>query len=161
MNHASPFDQGGRPQYGATGIVVSTPKERPAGDSLRELGQSRGLERFSVRAEPPEAHRAAVAQRPDVTVLALQRHPAGRSGGRVASENDDVVSARVDEALDADLEVLIGVPDDAEALAPDAGAALDGVARVHVLHVLGDELARRPVRVPGVVDLPDEGEVLL
>src|SRR5262245_46554188 len=122
----------------------STPKERAMRGFLRQPG---GLERLVVRVEPAEAHRLAVPDSPDVAVLAFDPYSAPGARGRVARQDDDVLPARVDEALDLDRPVLVGLAHHPEAPAPDPRARLDRVVGVHVIDVRGDEVARRLISI--------------
>ena len=101
-----------------------------------------GFERLPVRLEPSEANSRPAFDRPHVSVLACYGDTASSTGSRVAGEHDDVFAAGVDEALDVNVEVFIGVSNDGKALAPAPDARLDRVARIHVLNVRRDEVPR-------------------
>ena len=117
------------------------------------------LERLAVRLEPLEAHREAVADRPDVAVLALERDSAGAARGCVAAEHDDswlpVSTKRSRWNRKSGMSR-------ARTRAPCGRSAsrLHRIARVHVLDVLGEELAHGLVAIPLLVDAADELDVL-
>src|SRR4029079_11963081 len=125
------------------------------------LVDARGAQRLRVRLEPLEAHGHAVPARPHVAVFALQLDSARTARGPVAPEDDHLVVAGVDVAVHVDFEVGIRLANRPEPGAPDPGAGLDRVPRVHVLDVLGDQSPHGLLAVPALVDLADQLDVLL
>jgi hypothetical protein len=77
------------------------------------------------------------------------------------SEHDDGLAASVEDALDLDLEVLVGIPYEAETVASTASSRLHGVARVHILQVRRDEIANRFLPTPSVIDALHQLDVRL
>jgi hypothetical protein len=110
-----------------------------------------GVEGFSCAVEPAEPDRLAVLDGPHVALLALDRDAglAAHAGERC---NDDDVVAGLDEALGANLDVVVGVADEAEAPGPAPSARLDRVRRVDVLDLGIDEAAGRGAGEPGGID---------
>src|SRR4051812_7276215 len=102
--------------------------------------------------EPLEADRLPVPHGPDEPLLALHRDAAGRAGPGVVGQNDYPAVAGVDVFLDPKRVVLVGLADGAECSSAAADSRFDRVARVDVFDVFGDEVTRRVLTIPGVVD---------
>ena len=114
-----------------------------------------------MRLEPAEANGDSIADGPHVSVFAGDGDAASWAGGRVAREHDDIVALRVEETLDAKLEIVVGIPHESEAFPTAKSAGLYGITRVHILEVSCDEFTGRFLTSPGVLNASNEFHVLL
>src|SRR5436853_3710662 len=110
--------------------------QRRWADSGRLGRQPRGRQRFGRLAEPLKAHRAAVADRPDVGQQVVQLDPADAAAERTP-DDDDTPLAGIDEPLGLEAEVLPYLANAVERVRAADDSRLERVVGVHVLDLVG------------------------